>query len=91
MLPVLRNVKAGYGHGFILPYELRMKKNFRTGFRAYLDIRKSKTRTETITHSRSRALLDEPPIEHPLKNFPAFYGTRRLNTVFTRALYWSLS
>jgi hypothetical protein len=25
------------------------------------------------------------------KNFPAFYGTRRLNTVFTRALHWSLS
>jgi hypothetical protein len=26
-----------------------------------------------------------------LKNFPAFYGTRRFITVFTRALYWSLS
>jgi hypothetical protein len=26
-----------------------------------------------------------------LKNFPAFYGTRRLITVFTRALHWSLS
>jgi hypothetical protein len=26
----------------------------------------------------------------PLKNFPAFYGTRRFNTVFTRALHWSL-
>jgi hypothetical protein len=27
----------------------------------------------------------------PLKNFPTFYGTRRFNTVFTRALHWSLS
>jgi hypothetical protein len=27
----------------------------------------------------------------PLKNFPSFYGTRRFNTVFTRALHWSLS
>jgi hypothetical protein len=24
-----------------------------------------------------------------LKNFPAFYGTRRFITVFTRALHWS--
>jgi hypothetical protein len=30
-------------------------------------------------------------LEKPLKNFPAFYGTRRFNTVFTRALHWSLS
>jgi hypothetical protein len=27
----------------------------------------------------------------PLKNFTAFYGTRRFNTVFTRALHWFLS
>jgi hypothetical protein len=27
----------------------------------------------------------------PLKNFPAFYGTRRYITAFTRALHWSLS
>jgi hypothetical protein len=25
-----------------------------------------------------------------LKNFPAFYGTRRFITVFTRALHWSI-
>jgi hypothetical protein len=28
---------------------------------------------------------------HPLKNFPTFYGIRGFITVFTRALYWSLS
>jgi hypothetical protein len=39
---------------------------------------------------RSWALLEEPPIVQPLKNFPAFYGTRRFNTVFIRALHWSL-
>jgi hypothetical protein len=26
-----------------------------------------------------------------LENFPAFYGTRRFITVFTRVLHWSLS
>jgi hypothetical protein len=36
-----------------------------------------------LTYSQSWALLEEPPIVQPLKNFPAFYGTRRFNTVFT--------
>jgi hypothetical protein len=36
-------------------------------------------------------LLKELSIVPPLKNFPALYGTRRFNTVFTRALHWSLS
>jgi hypothetical protein len=31
------------------------------------------------------------PIVQRLSNFPAFYGTRRFITVFTRALHWSLS
>jgi hypothetical protein len=44
-----------------------------------------------LTYLRIWALLEEPPIVQPLKNFPAFYGTRRLNTVFARALHWSLS
>jgi hypothetical protein len=47
--------------------------------------------TYSLTHSRSWALLEEPPIVQPLKDFPAFYRTRRFNTVFTRALHWSLS
>jgi hypothetical protein len=33
----------------------------------------------------------EPPFVQLLKNFPAFYGTRRFITVFTRALHCSLS
>jgi hypothetical protein len=41
-------------------------------------------------YDASWALLEEPPIVQPLKNFPAFYGTRRFNTVFTRALHWFL-
>jgi hypothetical protein len=44
-----------------------------------------------LTYLRSSALLDKLPIVQPLKNFPAFYGTRRFITVFTRALHWSLS
>jgi hypothetical protein len=45
----------------------------------------------SYTYLWSWALLEEPLIVHPLKNFPEFHGTRRLNTVFTRALHWSLS
>jgi hypothetical protein len=37
------------------------------------------------------SLLEEPPIVQTLKKFPAFYGTRRFITVFTRALHCSLS
>jgi hypothetical protein len=44
-----------------------------------------------LTHSWSWALLEKPPIVQLLKNFPAFYGTRRFITVFKRALHWSLS
>jgi hypothetical protein len=44
-----------------------------------------------VTHSWSWTLLDKLPIVQPLKNFPAFYGTRRFITAFTRALHWSLS
>jgi hypothetical protein len=47
--------------------------------------------TYLLTHSPSWALLEEPPIVQAIKNFPAFYGTWRFNTVFTRALRWSLS
>jgi hypothetical protein len=44
-----------------------------------------------LTYLRNWALLEKPPIVQPLKNFPAFYGTWRFITVFTRALQWSLS
>jgi hypothetical protein len=44
-----------------------------------------------LTYLRSWALLEKPPIVQPLKSFPAFYGTRRFNTLFTRAIHWSLS
>jgi hypothetical protein len=43
-----------------------------------------------LSYSRSWALLEEPPIVQPLKNFPIFYGTRKFDTVFIRALHWSL-
>jgi hypothetical protein len=44
-----------------------------------------------LTYLRSWALLEELTIVQSLRNPPAFYGTRRFNTVFTRALHWSLS
>jgi hypothetical protein len=43
-----------------------------------------------ITHSWRWALLEKLPIVQLLKNFRAFYGTRRFITVFTRAFHWSL-
>jgi hypothetical protein len=39
----------------------------------------------------SWALLKRPPVVRPLDSFPAFYGTRRFITTFTRALHVSLS
>jgi hypothetical protein len=39
--------------------------------------------------NRRWALLEKPPVVQLLKNFPTFYGTRRLITVFDRALHWS--
>jgi hypothetical protein len=50
-------------------------------------VRKANVLHTVYTYLRSWALLEEPPIGQPLKNFPAFHGTRRLNTVFTRALH----
>jgi hypothetical protein len=47
--------------------------------------------TYLLTYSWSWALLEKLPFVQPLKNFPAFYGTRRFITAFTRALHWSLS
>jgi hypothetical protein len=39
----------------------------------------------------SWALLERSPVVRTLDSFPAFYGTRRFNTKFTRALHLSLS
>jgi hypothetical protein len=47
-------------------------------------------RSMWLTHSWSWGLLEKLAIVQPLKNFPAFYGTRRFITVLTRALHWSL-
>jgi hypothetical protein len=44
-----------------------------------------------LTYFQSWALLEEPLIVQPLKNFPACNGSRRFYTVFTRTLHWSLS
>jgi hypothetical protein len=44
-----------------------------------------------LTYLRSWALLEELSIVQPLRHPPAFHGTRRFNTVFTRGLHWSLS
>jgi hypothetical protein len=39
----------------------------------------------------SWALLERPSLVQPLDSFPAFYGTRRFISAFTRALHLSLS
>jgi hypothetical protein len=38
---------------------------------------------------RSWALLEKPPFAQLLKNFLIFYGTRRLNIVYTTSFHWS--
>jgi hypothetical protein len=48
------------------------------------------TVSNSLTHSWSWALLQNLLIVQLLKNFPAFYGTRRFITVFTRALHLSI-
>jgi hypothetical protein len=40
---------------------------------------------QSLTQLRSWALLEKLPILQLLKNFPAFYGTGKFDTVFTRA------
>jgi hypothetical protein len=47
--------------------------------------------THSLTHSWNWSLLEKVPIVQLLKKFPAFYGTRRFITVFTRTLHWFLS
>jgi hypothetical protein len=42
-----------------------------------------------LAYLRNWTLLEKLPMVQPLKNFPAFYGTRRFTTVSTRALHWS--
>jgi hypothetical protein len=44
----------------------------------------------TKLHSWNWAFLEKLSIVQLLKNFPAFYGTRRFITVFTRTLHWAL-
>jgi hypothetical protein len=48
------------------------------------------------TYQATNSLMELSPSSEAtnwqlLKNFPAFYGTRRFITVYTRALHWSLS
>jgi hypothetical protein len=51
------------------------------------DLRRFWYFVQIVTYLRSWALLEKPQIVQPLKNFPAFYGTRRFITVFTRAFH----
>jgi hypothetical protein len=59
--------------------------------KSHWTIHNTKIITHSLTHSWSWALLEKLPIVQLLKNFPAFYGTRRFVSVLTRALHWSLS
>jgi hypothetical protein len=46
--------------------------------------------TDLFTPS-SRGLLEKLTVSQLVKKFPAFYGTQRFITAFTRALHLSLS
>jgi hypothetical protein len=52
---------------------------------------KNSLHTYNYLTSWSWDLPQKPPIVQLLKDFPAFYGTRRFITVFTTALHWSPS
>jgi hypothetical protein len=41
-------------------------------------------------HPRSRGLLEKLTLSQLVKKFPAFYGTRRFITAFTRAYHLSV-
>jgi hypothetical protein len=43
-----------------------------------------------LAYLRSRTIIEKLLIVQLLKNFPAFYGSQKFITVFTRALHWSL-
>jgi hypothetical protein len=53
--------------------------------------RRSRGIDHSLTHSWNWALHEKLPIVQLLKKFPAFYVTRRVLTMFTRALHWSIS
>jgi hypothetical protein len=44
-----------------------------------------------LINSVDLSTTEGPPVVHPLKQFPAFCGTQRFVTTFTRALHLSLS
>jgi hypothetical protein len=55
-----------------------------------VEVEKQKTEefAQFITHSLMELSPSEkPPTVQLLKNFPAFYGTRKFITVFTRAFH----
>jgi hypothetical protein len=69
--------------------EMFLNMNTRVSDYIKLKITLSKNKyTYAVLHIK---IVEKLPIVHILKNFPAFYGTRRLITVFTRSLQWSLS
>jgi hypothetical protein len=67
----------------------RHSSNIRTGWIVWNGLRKYKS--NSLTHSLSWAVLQKTPILQLLKNFSAFYGSRRFITAFTRAIHWSQS
>jgi hypothetical protein len=64
--------------------------NFITLFKWTILLRKH-INIHILISSWKWALLEKPLVAQLFKNFPAFYGTQRFITVFTRALHWSLS
>jgi hypothetical protein len=61
----------------------------RLGSGPSLPIKHQSSFTELATWSR--ALPEKLVLAQLVKQFPAFYGIRRFITVFTKALFWSLS
>jgi hypothetical protein len=84
-------LSAGDHFGDLQSWKMRKQGSYQDAVARVLCSLKPNFDSLTFTHSWSWAPLEKQPIVQLLRNFPAYYGTRRFITVFTRALHWSLS
>jgi hypothetical protein len=65
-----------------------MRAHARTRARAHTH---THTHSDTSTNSSESIFLGNTVVTHLVKNFPAFYGTKRFTTLLTRTCHWTVS